>query len=112
MNDDKFDKDLRLANRPNKLYEEETAAELATPLSLSEERTDSRIDSEEGGRGFGYTGLIVSIVALFVMPVLLGAVGIVLGFLARSRGSRGLGSWAIGVGAAAIIMGLFVLPFF
>ncbi|GLY09973.1 hypothetical protein ACP2W0_05705 [Pseudobacillus badius] len=113
MDDNKFDRDPMPAGETG-MYEE-TAAELTDPVPSridDEERIDDGEDRTTGGRGFGYAGLIVSVLALFIMPVLLGIVGIVLGFFARNRGERMLGAWAIGVGAAAVIMGLFVLPFF
>ncbi|WP_238941779.1 hypothetical protein [Bacillus sp. REN10] len=96
---------------------EETAAEIAEPIPFR--RDDHReIDRDDvevedgGGRGLGYAGLIASILALFMLPVLFGAIGIVLGFMARRRGSEGLGAWAIGIGVVALVVGLFVLPFF
>ncbi|MFK2824378.1 hypothetical protein QYG89_01535 [Bacillus sp. B190/17] len=113
MDDHNLDPDLRNVDRTGERYDEETAAELTEPFTLGrEDRIDDEAGHEEGGRGFGYTGLILSIIALFVMPVVLGAVGIVLGFIARGRGAEGLGAWAIGIGAAAVIMGLFIYPFF
>ncbi|KKB33239.1 DUF4190 domain-containing protein [Bacillus thermotolerans] len=114
MPDDKPNQpEEREAGYTREQYIEETAAELADPLSLNEgELRDSRREGEEGSRGLGYTALIISIVSLFILPILLGAVGIGVGFLARRRGAEGLGSWAIGIGIASIVMGLFVLPFF
>ncbi|MBO8176824.1 hypothetical protein [Aeribacillus pallidus] len=90
-------------------FEEETSAELATPLS---ENRETKIDEGNGGRGWGYTSLVLSILSLFVLPVLLGAAGVILGFVARRRGAEVLGAWGIGIGAVSIIIGLFVLPFF
>lgn len=60
----------------------------------------------------GTLAIALSILSLFVLPILFGAAGIVLGFVARSRGAAGLGAWAIGIGALSIIVGIFVLPFF
>ncbi|WP_245671051.1 DUF4190 domain-containing protein [Pseudobacillus wudalianchiensis] len=118
--DNKFDKDPMPTGETGMyektgLYKEETAAELTEPIpSRQQEQPDNsqKNKATTGGRGMGYAGLIVSVIALFIMPVLLGIVGIVLGFFARSRGEQSLGAWAIGIGAAAVIMGLFVLPFF
>lgn len=97
-------------------YDEETAAEIATPVTFNRNVTSNRIDADRdtrtAGRGLGYVALALSILALFVLPILFGAVGIVLGFIARRRGAEGLGSWAIGIGAVAIIVGVFILPFF
>jgi hypothetical protein len=60
----------------------------------------------------GYAAIALSILSLFVMPILFGAVGIVLGFMARRRGAEGLGAWAIGIGAISLVIGIFILPFF
>nr|WP_239587199.1 DUF4190 domain-containing protein [Bacillus ectoiniformans] len=94
-------------------YMEESASELAAPIPVERERPEPhREEVTEGGRGIGYAALILSILALFTVPVLFGAAGIILGFMARRRGSEGLGAWAVGIGTVSIIMGLFVLPFF
>lgn len=97
-------------------YLEETSAEFAAPAAYNrgnvrEERED-RTEGAVAGRGVGFAALILSILSLFVLPILFGAAGIVLGFVARRRGATGLGSWAIGIGAVSIIVGMFILPFF
>jgi hypothetical protein len=94
-------------------YKEETAAEIAAPVPLVRNR-DREVNREraEGGTGMGWAALVLSILSLFVMPILFGAAGIVLGFVARRRGAEGLGAWAIGIGAISIIVGIFILPFF
>jgi len=97
-------------------YLEETSAEFAAPTTLNRGRTtNSGNDGQsmmKAGTGIGWAALIISILSLFVAPILFGAVGIVLGFIARRRGATGLGSWAIGIGAISIIVGMFILPFF
>lgn len=96
-------------------YNEETAAEVAAPVNLNRDydRTDIADNTEAGtGRGLGIFALALSVISLFVFPVFLGAVGIIVGFIARRRGAEGLGMWAIGLGAASIILRLFVMPFF
>jgi hypothetical protein len=97
-------------------YIEETSAEIAAPTTLNRTFTPNRTrtDSETAtaGKGIGYAALALSILSLFVLPILFGAVGIILGFVARRRGAEGLGSWAIGIGAISIIVGMFILPFF
>ncbi|WP_338754793.1 DUF4190 domain-containing protein [Bacillus sp. FJAT-52991] len=93
---------------------EETAAEIAEPIPFRRDDTrevDRDVGEEEGGRGLGYAGLISSIIALFMLPVLFGAIGVVLGFMARRKGAEGLGAWAIGIGVVALVVGLFILPF-
>lgn len=95
-------------------YLEETSAEMAAPSMLGRGGYQVARERNEaaGGTGMGFAALILSILSLFVAPVLFGAVGIVLGFVARRRGATGLGSWAIGIGAISIILGMFILPFF
>lgn len=97
-------------------HDEETAAEIAAPVPLNRGRdrqdTDQTTDRAAGGAGLGTLALALSILSLFVLPILFGAAGIVLGFVARRRGAEGLGAWAIGIGAVSIIIGIFILPFF
>ncbi|MGM7635579.1 DUF4190 domain-containing protein [Bacillus sp. Hm123] len=114
--DETNDKNRLVNDTDMRPMREETAAELAEPIPFRRndvsEEVDREVGEEEGGRGLGYAGLISSILALFMIPVLFGAVGIVLGFMARRRGSEGLGAWAIGIGVVALVVGLFILPFF
>ncbi|GAA0341341.1 hypothetical protein GCM10008967_34650 [Bacillus carboniphilus] len=95
-------------------YLEEASAEVAAPIAAP--RTANRYDTEDetatGGKGLGWVGIALSILSLFWLPVLFGGAGIVLGFIARRRGAEGLGATAIGIGAAAIIISLFLAPFF
>lgn len=95
-------------------YMEETAAELDLPFN-SVDRDGEKEEQEIGtdnSRTMGYVGLALSVISLFVLPVLLGAAGIVVGFMARRRGALTLGSWAIGIGIVSVVLGMFVLPFF
>lgn len=97
-------------------YTEETSAELAAPRVYYDRSENNEGERDRGmvsgGTSVGISGLVLSIISLFVLPVLLGATGIVLGFIARRRGATGLGSWAIGIGVVSIIVGMFILPFF
>jgi uncharacterized membrane protein YdbT with pleckstrin-like domain len=96
-------------------FMEETAAEVAEPVRTfhrEENKEYDRNDEEANGKGLGWLALVVSIVSLFIMPVILGATGIILGFIARRRGAETLGAWAIGIGVVSIIIAMFVLPFY
>jgi len=94
-------------------YQEETAAEIAPPISGYQQGTGTREDSEmkTGSTGMGLMAIALSVLSLFVFPVLLGITGMVLGFIARSRGAK-TGTWAIAIGAISLLLGIFVLPFF
>jgi hypothetical protein len=86
-------------------FMEETATEVAEPIRFGEKR---QYEVEEGnGRGIGWLALALSVVSLFIMPVLMGAAGIIFGFIARRRGAETLGAWAIGIGAVSIILSFF-----
>ncbi|WP_017728344.1 DUF4190 domain-containing protein [Halalkalibacterium ligniniphilum] len=109
--------------------DEETAAEYAAVGNMAGDRpvNEERVKSEEAearetalmneddvtaGRGVGTFAIVLSILSLFFLPVLLGAAGIVVGFVARRYGAKALGNWAIGIGALSIIMTVFFSPFF
>ena len=94
-------------------YQEETAAEIAPPISGYKQGIGTREDSEmkAGSTGMGLMAIALSVLSLFVFPVLLGITGMVLGFIARSRGAK-TGTWAIAIGAISLLLGIFVLPFF
>jgi hypothetical protein len=98
-------------------YREESAAEIAAPVlgdvrSKGNQQQNGGNANQATGSIMGFSALALSILSLFVLPVLLGASGIVLGFIARARGAKGLGNWAIGIGALSLVIGMFVLPFF
>ena len=98
-------------------YREETAAEIAAPVPIIRRKEQagqgqSQKTQAAAGTGLGTFALALSILSLFVMPILFGAAGIVLGFVARRKGATGLGAWAIGIGAISIVIGIFILPFF
>lgn len=62
------------------------------------------------GAGVGMTALILSILSLLFFPVTLGSAGIIVGIIAYMRGSRGLGLWAIGLGALSLLNQFFFAP--
>jgi len=98
-------------------YREETAADFAAPKPRSNRARQTNepyaiAGDETGGRGLGITALIVSILSLFIWPVLMGIAGIIIGFIARGKGAKSLGTWAIIIGALSIVIGIFILPFF
>ena len=103
------------ADYPNGDHREETAAEIAPERRYMAERPFAQ-DIEEGeateGRGVGAFAIVLSIVSLFFLPIILGAAGIVTGFIARRGGAAGLGNGAIAIGAVSIILTLFFSPFF
>lgn len=98
--------------RRDRQYNEEMATEMAPPTSIRDNNNDREEVGDEGnGRVMGYTGLVLSILALFFWPVFLGAIGVILGFFARRRGAATLGVSSIVIGVFALILGLFILPF-
>lgn len=92
-------------------YHEETSAELAEPLILNRRGIRDHDEVREGGKGVGMAALALSILSLFVFPILFGIAGIILGFVARKKGASS-GTWAITIGAISLILGIFILPFF
>lgn len=118
-NEDKPEDDRRyesgetITNMDNR-YQEETSAEISTPPQrIRSYKNDETAEGNVASRGkaIGVIALIISILSLFMMPFILGIVGIIVGIVARSRGSN-LGTWAIGIGVVSIIVGIFIAPFF
>ncbi|MRX71279.1 hypothetical protein GJU40_03720 [Bacillus lacus] len=101
-------------------YREETSAELTAPVSAGRDNNNksSMNQGDQGGAGVmsgrsvGFLAIGLSILSLFVLPIILGAAGIIIGFIARRQGSKTLGAWAIGIGVVSLIMGMFITPFF
>ncbi|WP_273129893.1 DUF4190 domain-containing protein [Bacillus weihaiensis] len=97
-------------------YQTESAAEIAAPVNMRNNYTAETVNTEDEvvgeGRGMGFLALALSIISLFILPVILGAAGIIVGFIARRRGAKATGAWAIGIGAASIVLGIFITPFF
>jgi hypothetical protein len=118
------EKDERRINEAD--YREEMAAEavpIRSDMTFPENErprfadNDHRHEQEgkrerEGGRATGMIAIILSVLSLFILPVLFGAAGIIVGFIARRQGAKSLGNWAIGIGIVSIIISLFFAPFF
>ncbi|MFE3973113.1 MULTISPECIES: DUF4190 domain-containing protein [unclassified Peribacillus] len=106
-----------ITNNMDNQYNEETSAEISTPPRIREYKNNESTEADDSGnvasrgQAIGVIALIISILSLFMMPFILGVVGIIVGIVARSRGSN-LGTWAIVIGAISIIVGIFILPFF
>jgi hypothetical protein len=95
-------------------FQEETAVEYGVMNDRVERDETARANEDDvtAGRGVGTFAIVLSILSLFFLPVLLGAAGIVVGFVSRRYGSTSLGNWAIGIGAISILMTVFFSPFF
>jgi hypothetical protein len=113
-NEDKPEDDRRyesgetITNMDNR-YQEETSAEISTP---PQRIRSYKNDETAEGNGLGNVasrGKAIGVIALIIF--ILGIVGIIVGIVARSRGSN-LGTWAIGIGVVSIIVGIFIAPFF
>lgn len=50
------------------------------------------------GRTFSIVGAVCAVLALIVLPIVLGPIGAVLGFVGYSKGDKPLGLW-VGIGA-------------
>ncbi len=74
-------------NRPDMRddYKEETAAEIAAPATMRRdadyERDEENRDTDVDGRRMGYLAIVLSVISLFIFPVILGSAGIIVGFI-------------------------------
>ena len=67
-------------------------------------------DGRRPGRGWAIAGIVSGVLALGILPILLGPLGIVLGIVGYAKGSRRMGVVAIVTGALGLAIGL-VLTF-
>lgn len=58
----------------------------------------------------GWVAIALSALSLFMMPVLFGGAGIIVGFISRKRNVEWQGTTAIVIGVISIIISLFFLP--
>ncbi|SDY53181.1 hypothetical protein SAMN05421736_102193 [Evansella caseinilytica] len=104
-------------------FREETAAEY-TPnpgalggrgtMEITSDKARDDIETEDettGGRGLAAFAIALSIVSLLFLPIIFGAAGLVLGFMAVNRDQKALGYTAIVISAFSIIMSVFFAPF-
>ena len=62
------------------------------------------------GRGWAIAGIVSGVLALGILPIVLGPLGILLGIVGYAKGSRRMGVVAIVAGALGLVIGL-VLTF-
>ncbi len=60
------------------------------------------------GRNWAIAGIISGALALILIPILFGPLGMVLGAVGLTRGARRLGAIAIGVSVASLVLGLIL----
>jgi hypothetical protein len=91
------------------LHDEEYATELAEPMGQL-----SKFDgiAEPINRTWGWSAMVVSILSLFIMPVIFGSAGVVLGIIAFFRGNRMLGGWSIAISLVSIFTTLVLAPYY
>lgn len=93
---------------PHSTRDEETATELTADDIDAPTKAE---DDNDVRSAVGWIGLALSVLSFFIMPIILGAAGIIMGFIAKNRGANTLGYTAIGAGALSIVIRLFVIPF-
>ncbi|MDY0396702.1 hypothetical protein ACFSMW_05645 [Virgibacillus halophilus] len=90
--------------------DEETAAEI-TADDFRTADVDDDDDIHVGGAAVGWIALALSVISFFWLPIILGAAGIIVGFVARGRDANTLGNIAIAAGAISVVLALFIRPF-
>jgi len=95
------------------LHDEELAAELTPtfnprvlPIRRKNDRhrivlIDRDVDTKRSGMAL--TGVILSLISLFILPYLLAPIGIVLGYLGYRSGAQSVGMWAMGLGVVGLL---------
>lgn len=118
---DKFEDDTGYIDEAT-IADEEVADELtaddsADPGYIDEETiADKDADVNEMDTGImksavGWAAIILAALSFFILPIILGAAGIIVGVFARTRDAKTLGTTAIIAGAVSVLMALFVRPY-
>ncbi|MCD5323593.1 MULTISPECIES: DUF4190 domain-containing protein [Pontibacillus] len=92
-------------------FAQEAAVDAKTvrePIKSNERESDMDNDVHAG---MGWLAVVLSVVSFFILPVILGAAGIIVGFMARRRGAETLGNTAIVAGAISVVLTLVFAPF-
>jgi hypothetical protein len=89
------------------LHDEEYATELAVPSVAS-----ANVSTGTVSRAWGWSALVVSILSLFVLPILFGTAGVILGIIAFFRGNRSLGGWSMAISLVSIFTSVILVPYF
>lgn len=63
--------------------------------------------TQSTGRTLSIVGIVLGVLAIVILPIILGPIGAILGFLGYRKGDR-LGLWAIGVGIAGTVLGMIL----
>lgn len=100
-----------LDERNEEIAGELTADDISRPVDHAEQQTEMDAKDADENHGFGWFALALSVIAFFLLPFVLGAAGIVLGFMARQRNARTLGNVAIVVGLIAVFGRLLLVPY-
>lgn len=113
ISDEEFSPEMTADDIDGAVDDEEFAAEMTAddidgPVDKEEKETET---GTQVNSAFGWIALSLSIISFFIMPIILGGAGIILGFISKSRGADTLGNTAVIAGAVSILITLFVLPF-
>ncbi|WP_090871478.1 hypothetical protein [Oceanobacillus limi] len=91
--------------------DEETAAEITADDYTGDRVTINDEDGADANTAFGWIAIALSVISFFWLPVVMGAAGVIVGFMARARNADTLGNIAIIAGAISIVFALFIGPF-
>ena len=85
--------------------------EFAADFAMDDERVSGNATS--GAMIAGGLGLVASLAAMFMHPLILGIVGIALGIFAFSKGNKIVGAISVLMGLVAVVVPMFTTgPFF
>lgn len=74
---------------------------------------DRRASTASAGRGFAFAGLVSGTLGLLFLPIVLGPLGVLLGYQAKQKGDPRLGQvtivWSLAITAIGIVSGIAAL---
>jgi hypothetical protein len=110
--DEEYAAELSVHSLPKKGVQSNPFSEVGGSREVKLEETPEPAAVTAGSRTVGYAGLLISLLSLFVWPVILGPAAVVLGIMAYRGGSRGLGTWSIGIGLLSFAAYFLLIPYY
>jgi len=106
--------DLRKSKAQSTIQNNSEDEEFSTEFTADDSMINSEFKEDVDNQAtnvMGWAAVILSVLSLFVMPILFGGAGIIVGFISRNREAEWLGNTAIIVGAISIVLSFFFRPF-
>jgi hypothetical protein len=75
---------------------------------MTEPQTQEPAPTRNAGRGWSIAGIVCGVIAVLIIPILFGPLGIIFGIVGYRKGDQKVGRIAIVVAAVGLVLGIIV----